>query len=59
MGLGTLLVTFVVTIVVTLWMVERRNGDKRFWLILAILLGPLVLPFLLFIKPKSESKKAK
>lgn len=28
----------------------RRNANKAFWLFMGILLGPLVLPFVLFAK---------
>jgi len=30
---------------------KKRGADSRFWVIMAILLGPFALPFVVFSKP--------
>ena len=49
-----LLVVTLFSVVVTYWVVERREGDVRFWVLLACLMGPLMLPFVFFAKPKDQ-----
>ncbi len=51
-------VVMLIIIILTLWLtvavVKRKQGNVRFWVTMAILFGPFVLPFLFFVKPESK-----
>lgn len=34
------------------YIVAKRKGDTVFWVVMAILLGPLAIPFAFFARPK-------
>lgn len=33
---------------------RSRSGDRRFWVIVGLLFGPLAIPFAFFAKPKTD-----
>ena len=33
---------------------RSRSGDRRFWVIVGLLFGPLAIPFAFFAKPKPK-----
>jgi len=47
-----LLVINIISIVVCLYFAKRRKASLGYWAIVAALLGPLALPFVLFAKEK-------
>ena len=32
---------------------KSRSADRRFWLLMGLILGPLAIPFVFFVRPKS------
>lgn len=53
-------VLYVMSIVVTIVIARRRNGNVVFWTALAVTIGPLAIPFLVFIRnPKIGGNAAK
>ena len=45
-----------VSMVLAYFIAEKRGADSVFWVIMALLFGPLALPFLYFSKPKNRLK---
>jgi hypothetical protein len=48
---GFLIIT-VLSVFACHYIVAKRKGDTVFWVVMAILIGPLAIPFAFFAKPK-------
>ncbi len=48
---GLLIVT-VISVFACHYIVAKRRGDTVFWVVMAILVGPLAIPFAFLAKPK-------
>jgi len=42
----------VISVIACYAIVKRRRGDTVYWVVMAVLLGPLAIPFAFFAKPK-------
>ncbi|UAA37831.1 hypothetical protein KIH87_14135 [Paraneptunicella aestuarii] len=52
MSIIMLLLLTLLSIGCTYWIAKRRHADVRFWIMMALLFGPLALPFVLFARSK-------
>jgi len=59
--LGFSLALMLIPILISLWVcrsVAKKKGlSQRYWQVMALIFGPLAIPFVLFAKPASEKKE--
>lgn len=36
---------------------KSRSADRRFWLVMGLLFGPLAIPFVFFARPRADGER--
>jgi hypothetical protein len=52
-----LIVITLVSMVIVYFIANKKGADVVFWMVMALLFGPLAIIFVLFVKPKAELKE--
>ncbi len=52
-----LIVVTLLSMVACYFVSGSRSADRRFWVLMALLFGPLAIPFAFFARPAGNSKE--
>ncbi|BBN59756.1 hypothetical protein [Hydrogenovibrio marinus] len=52
-----LILMTLVSMIIVYFIADKKGADVVFWVVMALLFGPLAIVFVLFVKPKTDLKE--